>query len=236
MKRLNLSFFTLSLLLFGLVACAQDNNKSADHISVVGLGEVEREPDQAIMSIGINAQQANLPAAKKLADQRYRQVLKVLADMNINSKQIKATRTSAQPQYDWNSGTRVYKGELVARSLNVTINDLDKVSPLMQALVENEVSTIDGVTTGFQNKSALQRQALGLAADEAKAKAKFLAERLGRSLGSAYLVTEQNVGGVQPRRMPQAMMSKSMSTDGPPPEMFGTQKIVAQVSVSFYLL
>ena len=236
MKRFILSFFTLSLMLSGLIACAEDNSLSADHISVVGQGEVEHEPDQAIMSIGINALQANLPAAKKLADQRYRQVLKVLADMKINAKQIKATRISSQPQYEWSNTKRIYKGELVARSLNVTINDLEKVSPLMQALVENEVSTIDGITTGFQDKSALQQQALGLAADEAMLKAKFLAERLGRNLGSAYLITEQNVGAAQPVRMERAMMSKSMGAEAPPPEMFGTQKISAQVSVSFYLL
>ena len=236
MKRFILCFFTFSLMLTGLMACAQDNSQPADHVSVVGQGEVEHEPDQAIISIGVNALQANLPAAKKLADQRYRQVLKVLADMNINEKQIKATRISAQPQYEWSSAKRIYKGELVARSLNVTINDLDKVAPLMQALVENEVSTIDGITAGFQDKSALQQQALGLAADEAKAKAKFLAERLGRSLGSAYLIIEQNVGAEQPMRMERAMLSKSMSAEAPPPEMFGTQKITAQVSVSFYLL
>lgn len=207
-----------------------------DHISVQGVGEIEQEPDQAILNISITAQKPTLVEAKREADKKYSAVLKHIKEAKIDDKNIKATRINAQPQYQWSNNKRVYKGEKVSRSLSITINDLDKVPNLMQAIVEGGVSTIDGINTGFQNRSQLTQQALGLAADDAKSKAEFLAERLGRSLGQAYLITEHNNAPVTPQRNLQMMSRAAAVEDAAPPEMFGTQKIRATVNVSFNLL
>ena len=225
------------LVAFSVSACAHEPVPEQDHISVVGVGEIEQEPDQAIVNVSITAKQPNLPEAKKLADDKYRSVLAVLKKMAIDEKHIKATRISAQPEYEWSNNKKIYKGERVSRSLAITVNDLEKVSPLMQALVENGVSTIDGMNTGFKDPKALQKKALAAAADDAKTKAKFLAERLGRNLGSAYLISENN-NSQQPEPRPQySMMAKSISAEqAAPPEMFGTQTISATVNVSFNLL
>jgi uncharacterized protein YggE len=225
------------LVAFSVTACAHEPVPEQDHISVVGVGEIEQEPDQAIVNVSINAKQPNLPEAKKMADDKYRRVLAVLNKLAIDEKHVKATRVSAQPEYQWSNNKQIYKGERVSRSLAITVNDLEKVSPLMQALVQNGVSTIDAINTGFQDPKALQEKALAAAADDAKTKAKFLAERLGRSLGSAYLISENN-NSQQPVARPQySMMAKSVSAEqAPPPEMFGTQKVSATVKVSFNLL
>jgi uncharacterized protein YggE len=227
----------ICVVVFSVSACAHEPMPEQDHISVVGVGEIEQEPDQAIVNVSINAKKPSLPEAKKLADDKYRSVLAVLKKMAIDKKNVKATRVSAQPEYQWSNNKQIYKGERVSRSLAITVNDLEKVSPLMQALVENGVSTIDGMKSGFKDPKALQKKALAVAADDAKTKAKFLAERLGRNLGAAYLISENN-NSQQPVGRPQfSMMAKSVSAEqAPPPEMFGTQKVSATVSVSFNLL
>lgn len=228
---------SMLLVLVSAVACAHEASSEQDHISVVGVGEVEQEPDQATLRISISAKQPTLIATKKLADERYRGVLKVIEDAGIETKGVKATRVSAQPQYEWRNSKQIYTGELVSRSLNIIINDLDKVSPLMQALVENGVSTIDGMETGFKDRKSLQQQALAAAADDAKSKAKFLAERLGRNLGSAYIISEHNSNAPQMVRRESMMMKSDMAASvSAPPEMFGTQKVRATVNVSFNLL
>lgn len=240
-RRMKNTLISFSLLVcagvFSVSACAHEPVPEQDHISVVGVGEIEQEPDQAIVNVSINAKQPTLPEAKKVADEKYRSVLAVLKKMAIDKKHIKATRISAQPEYEWSNNKQIYKGERVSRSLAITVNDLEKVSPLMQALVENGVSTIDGMNTGFKDPKALQEKAMAAAADDAKAKAKFLAERLGRNLGSAYLISEHNNSQPLVRRPQPSMMARSMSAEqAPPPEMFGTQKVSATVNVSFNLL
>jgi uncharacterized protein YggE len=226
-----------AVLILSVDVLAHEVAPEQDHVSVVGFGEVEQEPDQATLNVSINARRPSLTEAKNLADQRYSSVLTVLKKMKIDKKYIKATRISARPEYEWTNGKQVYKGELVSRSLSIIINDLDKVSSLMQALVENGISTVDGINTGFQDPKSLQNKAMAAAADDAKSKAKFLAERLGRNLGSAYRITEQNQASPPIIRQQRTMMAASVSAeDAPPPEMFGTHKISATVNVSFNLL
>ena len=216
---------------------AHEAATTQDHISVVGVGEVELEPDQATLNIGVNAKMPSLAEAKRLADERYRKVLSVIKEAGIEDKHIKATRINAQPEYQWQNNRQIYKGERVSRSLSVTINDLEAVSPLMQALVENDVSTIDAVNTGFKDPKALQKLALEAAASDATSKAEFLAEQLGRKLGSAYLITEQNSFVPRMVRQERTMMASRMEADeAPPPEMFGMQKVRVQISVKFNLL
>lgn len=236
MPKLNLLLLASLLFMFQQVG-AQEVQSLQDHISVVGSGEITEEPDQAILNISISAQEPNLVEAKQVADQRYTQVLEQIKSAGIEERQIKSTRINAQPQYEWGSSKRIYKGERVSRSLRVTINDLDKVSELMQSIVESGVSTIDSMTTGFQDPQEMQQQALGLAADDAKAKAEFLAQRLGRKLGQAYLITEHNY--TSPVNQPNMQMMRSsaaIQSEQAPEEMFGTQVIKATVNVSFNLL
>ena len=110
----------------------------------------------------------------------------------------------------------------------------------MQDIVEGGVSRIDGLQTGFKDPKSLQELALGAAADDARSKAEFLAKRLGRDLGDAYSITEQNVNAARPvhRGMAMEMSSSAPRTAmaPPPQEMFGSQKVRATVNVSFGLL
>jgi len=235
MKQL-LIIFAASLL--SVAACAHEETPQQDHISVMGVGEVQQEPDQAILSVGINAKRPSLAEAKKVADDHYRQVLEVIEKSGIDKKFVRSTQINAQPEYEWITSGRVYKGERVSRSLSITINQLDKVSRLLQDLVEADVSTIDGMTTGFQDPKAVQEKALAAAAADAQSKAKFLAERLDRQLGDAYQILERNTNAAQMSRPEAAMMNRASLASGsaPPPEMFGTQKMRATVNVSFNLL
>ncbi len=229
-------FFALFISMLTFTACAHETQVQQDHIAVVGVGEVEAEPDQALLRVSVSAQEADLKTAKSVADAKYSKVLAVIDAAGIDRTHVKATQVLAQPQYEWRSSKRVYKGEMVSRSLSIKVNDLEKVSPLMQALIENEVSTIDSMETGFQDRAALLEQALAAAADNAKAKAEFLAKRLGRSLGDAFLITEFNDHAPVKSRGMEMARSSALVADAAPPEMFGTQKVQARVNVSFNLL
>lgn len=233
--------YVKSLLFFLLLTTCVSAHQAVeqDHVKVVGIGVVEEEPDQATLNITIEAKEPSLVTAKKVADDKYRSVMKVIEAAGIPEKDIKATRIEANPVYEWKNNARIYKGERVSRSLAITINDLDKVSSLMQSIVESGVSRINGLQTGFKDLKALQNLALGAAADDARNKAEFLAKRLGRDLGDAYSITENNRGAGQPafRGMANAMMDGAAAMSAPAPrEMFGSQKVEASVNVSFSLL
>ena len=218
----------------------QANKGASDQINVTGIGEVEAEPDQAVLSISISVTKPTLVQAKKDADDKYRQVLDVIEEANIPKQQYKVTSLNSYPQYDWNVNKRSeYKGQKITRLLSIIINDLEKLSSVMQALVENGASTITSVSPGFQDESGLQRQALEKAIDDARSKAAFIAQKLNRDLGEVLNISEQNAQSpvfqsrtVQLDGLISRASSNSIST---PPEAFGTQKVQANINASFKL-
>lgn len=235
-----MKYLLLSMSIFLSISCTQAHDQSAgqvDGVSVSGRGEVQAEPDMATLNISVAALEANLTKAKQVADDRYKSVLRVIKSAGIPDKQVKIVNISMQPQYDWQTGEQRYTGDRVTRNLSVTVNDLNKIAGLMQALVENKVSTVDSVVTGFQDRRELVKQALALAVQDAKDKAKFLAEQLDRDLGEAIEVNEHNIAPIS-RPQQFDMRGKGMRAEAiaaPPSEMFGTKKIEASVNIRFKL-
>jgi uncharacterized protein YggE len=218
---------------------AHDNQYPQNTIIVSGNGVVEAEPDVAILDLSIYSQRQELAQAKREADDKYRKTLAVLERANIAKQLIKATRINASPQYEWRNSQRIFKGYRVSRSLNVRIENIEKLSNIMQNLVENGVSSIDGVSTDFSNRPELVKQAIGMAADDAKDKAAFLARQLGRELGNASFISQTDHQAIQPRRQAYSMeaaSSKVMSSAPPPQEQLGTEKITSRLTVHFDLL
>ena len=87
-----------NLLCLMLLAASASAHQSIEqnHVKVVGVGEVEKEPDQATLNISIEARKPDLVAAKKSADDKYSTVLAVIKKAGIADKAIKATRINAQ--------------------------------------------------------------------------------------------------------------------------------------------
>ncbi len=236
-----ITFFTVcaSLLLIG-IACAQptDSHVSThvkDTIRVIGHGEVSAEPDKAIISISVSAINPNVNAAKAEADKKYQQVLAVAKAQGIERTDIKLLGINLNPEYEWRNNKQNLTGTRVNRSLAITVKKMSSVAPLLQGLVESNVSRIDRVQTGFKDRAGLERKALTAAIADAKEKAQFLASQFSKELSSAYSISE-HVQQPTLRRFDDGMLRRqasAMSADLPP-EHFGTQKVTAQVSVVFH--
>lgn len=218
------------------VAAFAHDAVTTEQVSVVGVGEVEAEPDQVTFYVSVYAIEKDLETAKRVADQRYQSVLDEIKKVGINDKKVKVVRLEMRPEYEWSANQQVYKGERVSRSITIVMTDLSKVTPLLQAMVEKGVSTVDNMVAGFQDEAAIKRDALGKATIDAKGKAAFLAKQLDRKLGVAFNIVEQG-GGAQLYREYDMMSTKSMAAESyaPPEEMLGTQKILATVTVAFKL-
>ncbi len=216
------------------VQADQHSSHVKDTISVAGLGEVSAEPDQAIVSLNVSALNKNVNTAKAEADRKYSSVVAAAKAQGIARTDVKLSALNLQPEYQWVNNTQVLQGTRVSRSLTITVNDIDKVAPLLQALVEGDVSTINSVQTGFKNTDGMQRKALQAAIADAKEKAAFLAKQFGKELGSAYTITEQNHSTPVFRPFNEGFAMAKSSSAAVPDESFGTQKVTARISVVFH--
>ena len=184
----------LILILLAIIsvnAMAMEEAKSVgDTISVQGFGEVSAEPDQAILSLSVTALNRDVALAKRQADEKYQAVLAATKENKIDRLDIKSSGINIRPEYQWRDNTQVLVGTRVSRSITITVKKMDRVAELLQDLVEGEVSTINHIQTGFQDRKSLERRALKAAIEDAKDKAQFLASQFGKNLGSAYTISE----------------------------------------------
>lgn len=205
-----------------------------DQVQVIGTGEVDVEPDQVTLAVSVYAVASNQVGAKQAADDAYQSVLDEALRQGVDKTQVKVTQLRMNPEYVWESNKREYRGERVSRELSITVTDLTSLSTLLQNLVVDGVSEINSMQAGLQDASALQQQALAEAVGDARQKASFLAEQLGRTLGPVMQIVEQNAEAPMFVRQEMAM-SRSMQANAPPAEMLGTQTVKAHVNLTFRL-
>jgi len=208
-----------------------------DSITVTGFGEVTAEPDLAIISISVSAIDIDANAAKAEADEKYQATLAAIKEESIAKADIKIAAISLNPEYDWDNRTRTLKGTRVNRAITIIVRDLENVARLLQALIESGVSSIDSVQTGFEDRSSLERKALKAAIDDAKEKARFLADQFDRRIVTATSIVERNQPATSYNNVQEVVVSGYRRSAGAslPQEHFGVHHISSQVYVIFHI-
>src|SRR5437762_1770038 len=112
-------------------------------------------------------------------------------------------------------------------SVSVTIHDLAKAGSILDAASKAGANDVYGPTLTRSDQAGLQAKALRAAVDNARAKARILAEAAGVRLGRVTAITE---GGEEPMPVYAADMAKRMSSAPIEP---GKQQTQATVRVTF---
>lgn len=190
-------------------------------ISVEGTGKASAVPDIAAVSFGVQtgrqttAQQAMKDLTAKMTD-----VVTAVKAQGIEDKDITTDSLSLQPEYDWNEGRQIARGFQATQTLYVKVRDLDKIGDLLAAVTGEGVNQIGGVEFTMDDPEVLQAAAREKAIVKAEAKAKLLADQLGKSIkrlkgfseGGSYVpmadyrkanvMMESVGGGVAPSSVP----------------------------------
>jgi uncharacterized protein YggE len=119
----------------------------------------------------------------------------------------------------------------------VKIRDLKKTGSVLSAVLDAGANNVNGPQFEFENPQDLERKALSLAMEDARAKAELLARAGGVSLGEVMTIQESGIVRPMP---PQPFMLKaramSMAGDAQAESIApGEDAIQANVSVVFAL-
>jgi uncharacterized protein YggE len=213
------------------------SDTTEDRIRVTGEGFIDAVPDLAMLRASISAIAPAIEEAKRDVDRRYEAGVEALTTAGVPEEDIEGATVRVQKEYEWSDNKRLYKGEKMTRFLNVKVRDTSIYGEVLQALVDAGISSVDQTTMGFSDENSLRQKALGIAADNAKSNAAFLATRLGRTLGKVVRITDQS--GPMPgpvAAQPRMMMAEAAQDGGAPPrEMFGTRRVNANIVVEFEL-
>lgn len=163
-----------------LAAAAEPNT-----IAVSGMAEQEVAPDMAYIDVGINVRADNAETARTQEAQIASQIRRALLGLAITDNDLQNTSYYLYQEYKVDrSGVRTADKYVLDSSIKVTVKDLDKLSQVIDNVVEAGATNISNITYALSTQNIIQRQLLATAVENARDKAVVVANAGSRTLGN----------------------------------------------------
>lgn len=163
-----------------LAAAAEPNT-----IAVSGMAEQEVAPDMAYIDVGINVRADDAETARTQEAQIASQIRRALLGLAITDNDLQNTSYYLYQEYKVDrNGVRTAAKYVLDSSIKVTVKDLDKLSQVIDNVVEAGATNISNITYALSTQNIIQRQLLATAVENARDKAAVVANAGSRTLGN----------------------------------------------------
>ena len=179
------SLLAAALLVFSvagtnLAAAAEPNT-----IAVSGMAEQEVAPDMAYIDVGINVRADDAETDRTQEAQIASQIRRALLGLAITDNDLQNTSYYLYQEYKVDrNGVRTADKYVLDSSIKVTVKDLDKLSQVIDNVVEAGATNISNITYALSTQNIIQRQLLATAVENARDKAAVVANAGSRTLGN----------------------------------------------------
>lgn len=210
-------------------------------IWVTGRGEIQLEPDLAVLRAGVEAKFVTVSEANRQASQAMGRIVKVLNNRGIQDKDIQTHSFSIFPDYQWNDKKK--KQDLVGYRVNnqvsVRIKDLANIGTIIDEVAKagGDLTRIQDISFTLEDTTALEPQVREMAVSHAIDKANQFAQLTGVRVGDILFISEMS--GESPRvenTRSKMAFSAEVAFDGPTPISGGELTISMTVQAVFGIL
>ncbi len=221
---------------FGVGSLQAQGLPSHEHIIISGSGFVKAMPDYIRIELTVRKTSKTLKLSKDYVDKITQQLIAAALERGVVDEDIGASKIQARPEYKWIKDENKYLGEKVSRSITLLLRDMSQYSALVQAIIDAGVTTLDGVQLQFSDRDKLERESMALAIQNAKAKAKVIADQFGANLGEVYKISEAPINDIRYYQADVSAMRVELSAGGDRAEFkIRKQRVIESVYVVFYL-
>jgi uncharacterized protein YggE len=227
--------------LLALCVPAMAADASPPTISIEGRGEVVAAPDTAQVTAGVTTEGKTAREALDANTKAMTDLVAVLKDAGIDSKDIQTSGFSVNPQYyypehnsDGSQPPPRITGYTVQNGVDVKVRKLDSLGTLLDQMVSAGGNTINSVSFSVEDTSKLLEEARKAAFADAAAKARTYADAAGVGLGPVQSIAEAT-GETPP---PRPVMFKALANaapSAPVPVQGGQLTFDVEVSVVWLL-
>jgi uncharacterized protein YggE len=203
-------------------------------VAVSGDSLVQARPDTATISVAVVTQAQTALAAQQDNARRSEAMVRALKPAAGAGAEVQTSGYTLQPQYNYREGQPpLIRGYEARNTVSVTLGDLTKVGPVIDAATGAGANTIDNLSFTLRRDQPARDQALAEATREALRKAQVMAQALGGRVGRIIEVQEASSG--RPVPLYKAEMASlgrvSSETMQATPVEIGTLDIRAQVQL-----
>ena len=168
---------------------------AAPGIAATGEATIKVSPDIAILSIGVTTQAKTAAEAQTALSDRITRVLRRVSELAIADKDTKNSGYSIFPQYA--SGpdkAPTITGYQANQTLTITLRDVNGVGKALDTFVQGDAATNVQIRFALDDAKPKQAEARKLAIEDARAKAKAMADAAGVRRGKVISVSESPSG------------------------------------------
>jgi uncharacterized protein len=239
--------FTIGLILLILVsllaasctaagAIGSDANSTLqikNTITVQGTASITVSPTIAYVSIGVATFNKDAAAAQSENASKMDKVYKALDDLGISKNKIKTVTYNISPRYDYSNNTSTLTGYDVVNGIQVTVEDLAKVSQVLDMTVAQGVNQATSISFGItdQENNDTYLKALAEAVTNAKGKASALATAAGLTVDKPLQIIEGSQASVYP--VYSYSYESAKAADSATPISGGELKVTANVTLVY---
>ena len=215
------------------------SGETVPSLLVNGNAELEVEPDQAVVRLGVSFQEPEAAAAQRRVNTTAHAILEAVKAVGIAESAIQTSRLDLSPVYDHRprteGGPPVVVGYQASNVVTVTLEDLSKVGAVVDAAIKAGANQVEGISFELEDDDAAKQRALGQAIEDAKNKAGAMARALGLSLGPVLEVHESGAFVAPPPYQARFRMQEMAVVSDSTPVSPGMVTVTANVTVRYRL-
>lgn len=231
---MNTPLVLLLLLLTPLAAGAQQNSTPEPPVVVTsGEGLIQATPDRAWITISAETRAGNPRDAQRRNAEAMTPVTARLRAAGIPAEAIRTVGYDLQQEWDYVNNQRVSRGYVARNTIDVRVDAIDRIGELLEMAVGSGATSVGGVRFDLKDRARLEREALRLAVEDARARADAAAAGAGRSIDRVLRIDAQSGGAPVP--MPRVALLREQAASDAPPIAAGQMEIRAQVTLTSIL-
>lgn len=220
---------TLASSLFG----AENNERP--HLSVSGTSLIKKEPDLAMIRIGVEEEDKNAEDALRKTAAKITAIMAALkANLNKENSTFSTDAISLSPFYEQADPKKpkppAVIGFRASSTLTVKTEDLELVGKIIDLSSKAGANTIENLTYALKDDRMAKQEALGLATKNAINSANIIAEAAGVRLKRILHIQEESA---RPISYKATYLARGAMADSSFPVEPGEVEVSANVAITF---
>ncbi|PZQ64322.1 MAG: hypothetical protein DI570_05805 [Phenylobacterium zucineum] len=178
-------------------------------------GEAKVAPDMATISLGVMTEGKTAAEAMQANAQRMSAVMASLRKAGIPDKDIQTSNLNLNPQYKYQENQPpLLVGYQASNNVTITVTDLKKLGPAVDASVSSGANQVQGIGFGLQDPTAAENAAREAAVKALNAKADLYGKATGYRVTRLVSLSEGGGYTPQPPMPMMAYAAKREMSDG----------------------
>lgn len=177
---------------FALVAALYSSVYAQRTISVIGQGSAKTKPDHTIMTFVTTSEDTAVQGVYAKYDESDRKLRKMLSEIGLANESIKQRTYFLKPSYD-QSGSEsspILRGYTYVSVYEIKVTNMPSLPKIADALNVFGAKNVMLESFNTSQLEGINNRAMKNALNDAKAKAIYLAQELGVSIGNVISVSQ----------------------------------------------